>query len=217
MLLMQESTYKKGFKFDHVWNLMKDFEKLKDINTGKKKVRGQGSTLQSSESEAPSPTSPIVSSPNISCFSLNLNENFSSHYTSSECSIGVKKSKLKRSKDEGLSSAMKLFETKNNRLGKMLSKSATSKQQDGKRLDKYIKAKEFRDETKILMKNLETISDPNISDYLQREPQRILEKRNRQSLPQSQSQSQPQSQQFSESYPNFFSNSAKSENHLPDF
>ncbi|KAK4723971.1 hypothetical protein R3W88_026750 [Solanum pinnatisectum] len=100
ILLMQEPTYKKGFKFDHVWNLMKDFEKFKDIDTGKKKVQGQGSTLQSSESKAPSPTSPIVSSPNLSSFSLNLNENFSDH-TSSERPIGVKKSKLKRSKDEG--------------------------------------------------------------------------------------------------------------------
>ena len=108
---------------------------------------------------------------------------------------------------------MKLFETENNRLGKMLSKSATSKQQDGERLDRYIKAKEFRDETKILMKNLETISDPNVREYLHREQQRILEKRNRQS----QSQSQPQSQQFSESYPNFFPNSAISENDLPNF
>ncbi|XP_049367073.1 uncharacterized protein LOC125831987 [Solanum verrucosum] len=196
MLLMQEPTYKKGFKFDHVWNLMKDFEKFKDIDTGKKKVRGQGSTLQSSESEAPSPTSPIVSSPNLSYFSLNLNENFSGHYTSSERPIGVKKSKLKRSKD---------------------GESATSKQQDGERLDRYIKAKEFRGETKILMKNLETISDPNIHDYLQREQQRILEKINQQSLPQSQPQSQLQSQQFSESYPNFFPNSAKSGNDLPDF
>ncbi|KAG5586623.1 hypothetical protein H5410_047057 [Solanum commersonii] len=90
-------------------------------------------------------------------------------YTSSKRPIGVKKSKLKRSKDEGLSLAMKLFETKNNRLGKMLSESATSKQRDGERLDRYIKTKEFRDETKILMKNLETISDPNVRDYLQRE------------------------------------------------
>uniref|UniRef100_M1CYY4 TRANSPARENT TESTA 1 protein n=1 Tax=Solanum tuberosum TaxID=4113 RepID=M1CYY4_SOLTU len=88
------------------------------------------------------------------------------HYTSFEQPIGVKKSKLKRSKDEGLSSA-KLFKIENNRLGKMLSESATSKQQDGERLDRYIKAKEFRDETKILMKNLETISDPNVRDYLQ--------------------------------------------------
>ncbi|WMV42741.1 hypothetical protein MTR67_036126 [Solanum verrucosum] len=110
---------------------------------------------------------------------------------------------------------MKHFETKNNRLGKMLSESATSKQQDGERLDRYIKAKEFRDETKFLMKNLKTISDPNVRDYLQREQQQILEKINRQSQPQSQSQSQPQSQQFS--YPNFFPNSAKSGNDLPNF
>ncbi|KAH0644252.1 hypothetical protein KY284_032136 [Solanum tuberosum] len=77
---------------------MKDFEKFKDINTGKKKVRGQGSTLQSSECEAPSPTSPIVSSPNISYFSLNLNENFSGHYTSSELPIGGEEIKIKEIK-----------------------------------------------------------------------------------------------------------------------
>ena len=46
----------------------------------------------------------------------------------------------------------------------MLSESATTKQQDGETLDRYIKAKEFRDETKILMKNLETISDPNVRE-----------------------------------------------------
>ncbi|KAG5628024.1 hypothetical protein H5410_013242 [Solanum commersonii] len=79
--------------------------------------------------------------------------------------------KIKEIKNEALSSAMKLFKIKNNRLGKMLSEFATSKQQDDKRLDRYIKAKEFRDETKILMKNLETISDPNVCDYLQREQQ----------------------------------------------
>lgn len=39
---MQVPTYKKDFKFDHVWNLMKDFEKFKDIDTEKRKVQGQG-------------------------------------------------------------------------------------------------------------------------------------------------------------------------------
>ncbi|KAG5599870.1 hypothetical protein H5410_031240 [Solanum commersonii] len=97
--------------------------------------------------------------------------------------------------------------------------SATSREQDGERLDRYIKVKEFREENKILMTNLKTISDPNVRDYLHREQQRILEKRNRQSQSQSQpqSQSQSQSQQFSESYPNFFPNSAKSGNDLPDY
>ncbi|XP_021598874.1 glutathione S-transferase T3-like [Manihot esculenta] len=29
-LLMQDPSYKRGFKFDHVWNMMKDAEKFKD-------------------------------------------------------------------------------------------------------------------------------------------------------------------------------------------
>ncbi|KAG5580739.1 hypothetical protein H5410_051366, partial [Solanum commersonii] len=99
MLLIQEPTYKKGFKFDHIWNLMKDFEKFKDIDIEKKKFEAKA----------------------LLC-------NHRSHYTSSKRPIGVKKSKLKRSKDEGLSLAMKLFEIENNRLGKMLSESTTSKQ-----------------------------------------------------------------------------------------
>ncbi|KAG5615755.1 hypothetical protein H5410_015579 [Solanum commersonii] len=116
---MQVPTYKKGFKFDHVWNLMKDFEKFKDIDTEKKKVQGQGSSLQSSESEAPILNhlmkcnhlqNPIVSSPNLSSFSLNLNEDFAGDYTSLERPIGVKKSKMKLTKDEGLSSVVKVFE-----------------------------------------------------------------------------------------------------------
>ena len=59
---------------------------------------GQDSTLQSYDSEAPSPISPIISSPNLSSFSFNLNENFSCHLTSSELPIGVKKPNLRDQK-----------------------------------------------------------------------------------------------------------------------
>ncbi|XP_059289245.1 uncharacterized protein LOC132042733 [Lycium ferocissimum] len=37
-LLMQDPNYQKGFKFDHVWDMMKDFEKFKDVDAGSKKV-----------------------------------------------------------------------------------------------------------------------------------------------------------------------------------
>ena len=32
ILLMQDAHYKKRFKFDYVWQIVKDFEKFKDDN-----------------------------------------------------------------------------------------------------------------------------------------------------------------------------------------
>ena len=32
ILLMQDTHYKKDFKFDHIWLIVKDFEKFKDDN-----------------------------------------------------------------------------------------------------------------------------------------------------------------------------------------
>ncbi|XP_043805287.1 glutathione S-transferase T3-like [Manihot esculenta] len=34
-LLIQDPSYKRGFKFDHVWNMMKDAEKFKDCSSKK--------------------------------------------------------------------------------------------------------------------------------------------------------------------------------------
>ncbi|OIT33347.1 hypothetical protein A4A49_65692, partial [Nicotiana attenuata] len=90
-LLMQDPNFKKGFKFDHVWDMMKDFEKFNDVDFGRTKARKHGSTYVSSESEAPTPDSPLVSSPNLSSFSLYLNEDVAGEATSAQRPIGVKK------------------------------------------------------------------------------------------------------------------------------
>nr|XP_016512269.1 PREDICTED: uncharacterized protein LOC107829311 [Nicotiana tabacum] len=99
-LLMQDPNFKIGFKFDHVWDMMKYFEKFSDVDFGRTKVRKHGSTYVSSESEARTPSSPLVSFPNLSSFSLKLNEDVAGEATSSQRLIGVKKAKLKRKIDE---------------------------------------------------------------------------------------------------------------------
>ena len=38
ILLMQDAYYKKGFKFDHVWLIVKDFEKFKDGHKSTRQV-----------------------------------------------------------------------------------------------------------------------------------------------------------------------------------
>ncbi|XP_019262505.1 PREDICTED: glutathione S-transferase T3-like [Nicotiana attenuata] len=67
-LLTQDPNFKNGFKFDHVWDMMKDFKKFSDVDFGRTKARKHGSTYVSSEFEAPIPDSPLVSSPNLLSF-----------------------------------------------------------------------------------------------------------------------------------------------------
>ncbi|XP_009603854.3 uncharacterized protein LOC107766721 [Nicotiana tabacum] len=83
VLLMQDLNFKKGFKFDHVWAITKEFEKFNDGDFGRKKTRKQGYANISSDSENPIPDSPYLSSPNLSSFSLNLNEDVAGDSTSS--------------------------------------------------------------------------------------------------------------------------------------
>ncbi|XP_059298710.1 uncharacterized protein LOC132051587 [Lycium ferocissimum] len=145
---MQDPNYKKDFKFDHVWDMMKDFEKFKDVDAGSKKVRKQGSSYISSESETPTPDSPLVSSPNLSSFSLNLNEDVAGDSTSSQRPIGVKKAKLRRKIEEGFSSAMQMVQSENNRLVELLAKSGADRQRDLEMKDRALKLKEFKEENK---------------------------------------------------------------------
>ncbi|XP_019242047.1 PREDICTED: uncharacterized protein LOC109222100 [Nicotiana attenuata] len=99
-LLMQDPNFKKGFKFDHVWAIMKDFEKFNDVDFGRKKPRKQGNANISSVSENPTPDSPYLSSPNLSSFSLNLNGDVAGDSTTSQRPSGVKKEKMKKKIDE---------------------------------------------------------------------------------------------------------------------
>ncbi|XP_009786741.1 uncharacterized protein [Nicotiana sylvestris] len=99
-LLMQDLNFKKGFKFDHAWAIMKDFEKFNDSDFRRRKPRKQGNANISSESENPSPNSPYLSSPNLSSFSLNLNEDVAGDSTTSPRPSRVKKAKMKRKIDE---------------------------------------------------------------------------------------------------------------------
>ena len=54
MLFMEDPKYKHGFKFDHVWNTVRHFEKFKyDVNPQINTSRKHGVNYLSSESENP--------------------------------------------------------------------------------------------------------------------------------------------------------------------
>ncbi|XP_060176387.1 uncharacterized protein LOC132606770 isoform X2 [Lycium barbarum] len=166
-LLMQDSNYKKGFKFDHVWDMMKDFEKFKDVDVG-------------------------------------------GDSTSSQRPIGVKKAKLKRKIEEDFSSAVQMVQSENNRLVELLAKSDADRQRDLEMKDRALKLKEFKEENKILLSNLDSIGDPNIRAFIRQEQKRIMDKR-------SQQFQQPQPQQSSAPYTQYFNDIGGSGNDLPEY
>nr|XP_016488033.1 PREDICTED: uncharacterized protein LOC107808061 [Nicotiana tabacum] len=121
-------------------------------------------------SEAPTPDSPLVSSPNLSSFSLNLNEDVASEATSSQRPIRVKKAKLKRKFDEDY---VKMIQSDNSRLVEAMEKSSNSRNEASRQ-------KEFKEENKILLTKLNSIDDPNLREFLQQEQKRIIDKRSQQ-------------------------------------
>ena len=75
ILLMQDGHYKKSFKFDHVWPIVKDFEKFKDSNKSTRQVfRSQNFNNISSGSEYSHSDSPLLGSPKQSPLSFNLED-----------------------------------------------------------------------------------------------------------------------------------------------
>nr|XP_016489892.1 PREDICTED: uncharacterized protein LOC107809735 [Nicotiana tabacum] len=169
-LLMQDPNFKKGFKFDHVWDMLKDFEKFSDVDFGITKPRKHGSTYVSSESEAPIPDSPLMSSPNLPSFSLNLNKDVAGEATSSQRPIGVKKAKLKRKIDEDY---VKMIQSENSRLVEAMEKSSNSRNEASRQ-------NEFKEENKILLTKLNSIDDPNLREFLRQEQKQIIDKRSQQ-------------------------------------
>ncbi|XP_060200840.1 uncharacterized protein LOC132629123 [Lycium barbarum] len=155
------------------------------------------------------PKKGVLQSPNLSSFSLNLNEDVASDSTSSQRPIGVKKAKLKRKIEEGFSSAMQMVQSENNRLVELLAKSGVDRQRDLEMKDKALKLKEFKEENKILLSNLDSIGDPNIREFILQEQKRIMDKR-------SQQFQQPQPQKSSAPYTQYFNDIGGSGNDLPE-
>ncbi|XP_051150179.1 glutathione S-transferase T3-like [Andrographis paniculata] len=98
ILMKEYASSKKGFKFDHVWNLLKDFEKFNDHNEARnpyKIPRKNNFTHVSSSSD-----NTAFESPENSSFSVNLDDdesglnlNYNVGGSSYERPIGVKKAK----------------------------------------------------------------------------------------------------------------------------
>ncbi|XP_065868206.1 uncharacterized protein [Euphorbia lathyris] len=171
-LMKTDPKFKNGFKFDHVWSMLKDFSKYSDhVPKASPKKKMQNPSVSSLKSENPTSEFPVHKSPGLSDISIELNENNSTS-RSSEKPIGVKKEKLKKKKGSPLEESMtkvkgnvKLCELlveanaieRNAKLCELLAEAnALSK--------KHLKI----EEDKIMAMDINTIEDPLVRDYFRR-------------------------------------------------
>ena len=94
-LFKADSKFNKGFKFDHLWAMLKDLEKFKDNGNAEKQNRRRKESGSYYSSDDQNVASPTVASPGLSPFSINLDDE-DSNGSSSQRPAGVKKSKLKK-------------------------------------------------------------------------------------------------------------------------
>ncbi|XP_020871812.1 uncharacterized protein LOC110225883 [Arabidopsis lyrata subsp. lyrata] len=212
VMLMEDQRYKGGWKFDHVWNIIKNFEKFKDGDTSSRKISNPlNFGYISSESENPTPDSATQASPGLSSFSLNLDgDDDNIGGSPSQHPMGVKKSKLKRKIDDQTSIIINTLEEGNKQLLEQLKKTSAQRQQHLEIQSKNYALKELKADNKMLLQDLNSIEDPEIRAYVQAEKARILQKRNEEK----QNQQAPSG---STSFGQYFNYLSGSGNELPDY
>ncbi|KAH7675135.1 No apical meristem-associated C-terminal domain-containing protein [Dioscorea alata] len=175
-MLLDDPNYKKGFKFDHVWHIVRNFEKFKDnVMTSRQITREHTFDHVSSESENPTPESQAPESPGLSQFSLNLDDGIGG--SPSERPIGQKKAKLKKKMDDEVASSLSRLKDDNSKIIEMLEKTNADRQMFIEMQSKNLAFQQMKYEDKILMRDLNSITDPNIRACIQAQQQEILQKR----------------------------------------
>ncbi|KAK2655202.1 hypothetical protein Ddye_008254 [Dipteronia dyeriana] len=94
ILLSQDNKYKHGFRFDHVWPILKDMKKFTDNETETSPFQPETGHFVSSQEDSPTPESSTTVYPGLSLFSLNISSDDGGG-SSSRRPIGVKKEKSK--------------------------------------------------------------------------------------------------------------------------
>ena len=92
LLVIREPKFSKVFKFDHLWVMLKDFEKFKDNDTSERQSQRRKESCSYYSSDNQTDGSPIVVSLGLSPFFKNLDDD-DSHDSSPQRPAWVKKSK----------------------------------------------------------------------------------------------------------------------------
>lgn len=166
MLLTQDAKYKKGFKFDHVWPILKGIEKFASNHTNRAaSFQEEGRNVMSSSSfqDESSP------SPGMSSFDLNMNCEETT-FNSSQRPMGVKKAKRQQQSEEQFKKMM----DQSDKLIKAIAK-GTSERNEIQR--QKIEVAKMKEENRILFADLGSITDPTLRAYIENEREKILKRR----------------------------------------
>ncbi|KAG8367111.1 hypothetical protein BUALT_Bualt16G0038600 [Buddleja alternifolia] len=175
--LLKMSNFETGFKFDHVWNMLKNVEKFHDNDTTRRQVCGKHPyDYSTSQSDSQTPDCNTPEFLGFSQFSMNLNDdNDGIGGFSYERPIGVNKAKLKKKigeqrkkdsnmLDEELKEMIKNAKAERLQLIELQKQQLYEKQQHRlfKQQQADVKQKniDIAREDKILEKDLSSIDDP---------------------------------------------------------
>ncbi|XP_039119128.1 uncharacterized protein LOC120255357, partial [Dioscorea cayenensis subsp. rotundata] len=126
-LLLDDPNCKKGFKFDHVGHIVRNFEKFKDnVMISRQITRKHAFYYVTLESENPTPESQAPESPGLSQFSLNLDDGVGG--SPSECPIRQKKAKLKKKMNDEVASSLSRLKDDNSKIMEILKKTNADRQ-----------------------------------------------------------------------------------------
>ncbi|XP_073120858.1 uncharacterized protein [Henckelia pumila] len=196
---MQDPNYSKGFKFDHVWPILKDLEKFSsDIHPSSFETQTKFTNLDSSQSETHTPETQLSGSEGLNSFTINLSSDENVGDTSSDRPIGVKKAKLKKKKEENIAELLSTMKQGHRNLVEVLQQGSASLQQtyDMKMLELHnnalklenqkskIEARKqqvalaaLQEENRVLYMDLSTIGDPESREIVRAERAKIMQKR----------------------------------------
>ncbi|XP_073313565.1 uncharacterized protein [Primulina huaijiensis] len=153
-LMMQNKDFSRGFKFDHVWPIMKDLEKFSANDSAPIPLSKQHITnLDSSQLDNQEPESPMLGSQGINSFPIN--------HEGHRDLINVLQ--------KGASDMQQNYDIKLLMLQNEQKKLEICQQQ--------IALVAFQEENKILYMDLTTSGDPEMRQMVQNERARIMQKR----------------------------------------
>ncbi|KAL1194370.1 hypothetical protein V5N11_017838 [Cardamine amara subsp. amara] len=160
MLLAQDPKYPRGFRFDHVWPILKGIEKFANKNTN------TSTSFQEEGRDVMSSLSFSSPSPGMSSIDLNMNTEEATFNVSSR-PMGSKKAKRKQQTDEQFKQMME----QNEKLIKSITKSSSERNEIQRQ---KIEVAKIKQEHKIMFADLSSITDPASRAYIEMERKRIL-------------------------------------------
>ncbi|CAA0842335.1 Unknown protein [Striga hermonthica] len=176
-LFEQDPKYKDGFKFHHVFRLFKEFGKFDDNVSQPRPRRRDFDTLNdSSESDVPYDGQPTPESPGLSSFSPQQSDDGVGG-TSSQRPMGAKKAKLKKKNEDQFCQYFQTLNAKSDTIVDLLQK-ADERQNVQLQLQKQqIDLQKKRDEDRILMIDLNSLTNPMIRRHWEQKQMQILQER----------------------------------------